>query len=136
MAEWRMLPGATFGFTLAGTPAERFHVQRFDGTERISQLYRYEIDVVDSDEAPVLADLLDGNAALTIDPQKSAEIVHVGSRRIGGLIAEAQLLGRREDGFQLRLGEARVAGGLKDGAASGHQHAAAIHFDGPSFEHG
>ncbi|MBA3697909.1 MAG: type VI secretion system tip protein VgrG [Planctomycetes bacterium] len=103
MAKWRMLPGATFGFTLAGTPAERFHVQRFDGVERISQLYRYEIDVIDTDEAPVLADLLDGNAALTIDPQKSAEIVHVGARRIGGLIADAQLLGRREDGFQVRL---------------------------------
>lgn len=103
MAEWRMLPGATFGFTLAGTPAERFHVQRFDGVERISQLYRYEIEVIDTDEAPVLADLLDGNAALTIDPHKSADIVHVGSRRIGGLIADAQLLGRREDGFELRL---------------------------------
>lgn len=103
MADWRMLPGATFGFTLAGTPAGRFHVQRFDGVERISQLYRYEIEVIDTDEAPILADLLDGNAALTIDPQKSADLVHVAARRIGGLIADAQVLGRREDGFQLRL---------------------------------
>lgn len=103
MAEWRLLPGATFGFTLAGMPADRFHVQRFHGHERISGLYRYDIELIDTDEAPVLADLLDGNGALTIDPKQSAEVSHVESRRIGGLIAEARLVGKRESGFALEV---------------------------------
>ena len=103
MADWRMLPGATFGFTLKGMAAERFHVQRFSGSEEISQLYRYQIQVIDSDEAPLLADLLDGTATLSIDPVKAADQVHIESRRIGGLISEARLVGKRENGFVLEL---------------------------------
>src|SRR4051794_8605375 len=103
MADWRMLPGATFGFTLKGMPADRFHVQRFSGSEEISRLYSYRIQVIDIDEAPLLTDLLDGSATLSIDPIKAADQVHIESRRIGGLISEARLVGRRENGFVLEL---------------------------------
>jgi type VI secretion system secreted protein VgrG len=103
MPEWRMLPGATFSFTLAGMAAERFHVQRFSGSERISGLYRYEIDLLDTSDTPVVQDLLDGAATLDIDPAPSAEVAYLEPRRIGGLLADVRLLGKRENGYALRV---------------------------------
>src|SRR4051794_30877203 len=99
MADWRMSPGAGFGFSLKGMPAERFHVLRFSGTEEVSQLYRYQLEVVDSDEAPLLADLLDGTATLTITPRKDVVEGSLPTRQVGGLISEARLTGRSDHGF-------------------------------------
>jgi len=73
-------------FSVAGADADVFQVIRYRGTDGLSLLYRFEVELSCSPAAPHLGDLVGQSATLTIEAS-------AGFRRFHGLIGRLQYLG-------------------------------------------
>ena len=67
-----------FRFEADGMPDDTFHVLGFKGTEALSSLFRFEINLVSKDKSLNLGALLAGNAKLTIKREGAPDAIFAG----------------------------------------------------------
>ncbi|HKJ75480.1 MAG TPA: contractile injection system protein, VgrG/Pvc8 family, partial [Alphaproteobacteria bacterium] len=79
-----------FAFICGNFAKDEFSVLSFNGHEAISQLYRFEIDLVSEDMDIALDDLHDQPSTLTITAGSR-------ERRIQGVVAEVDVLDQAAD---------------------------------------
>jgi len=76
MARVTDISEARIAFQVAGSDADRLLVSRYRGTEGLSQLYRFELDLVAEGEDIVLDDIVGRQAALTVHATHGERWVH------------------------------------------------------------
>lgn len=89
MAVVRDLSRAQLAFQVAGGEVDQFLVVRFRGTEGLCQLYRFEIDLVCTEEEVAFDDIVGKAAVLSINTSK-------GQRYFHGVVSRFEMTGETE----------------------------------------
>ena len=96
MALSRDLSQAQLAFQVSGRDVDEFEVLRYRGSEGLSQLYRFEIELACGREAVALADLVGQSAVLSINASH-------GERYFHGMVSRFELTGETTDQTYYRV---------------------------------